>query len=459
MILLGDEYENSNDPLSQALTQSAAENLDRLEGEGRIVKSELIYTAKYRMILGSEFEINQGWMDALAEKATLLLSSLKDDNFDSLPGWGKAIRQAYVSGYRRALIALSASDGFGLEVETLSVQEMMDLPYQALHPGESAPLGQYIRTDDHAEQPVVVVQEYGDHDLGTIFEPYQGLPSTPVFTRSTVYIPSTGKYWAFVRFDKVRHFPAAQQSVPRGYLKFLWTRLTTPTPFGDCQVITELSEDGSNVEINNMDLVMKNSMKRIAKGLKENSPDVTAEMRLSEAKELQGLIKSGCRPFWASCGIWVYRDSEQEVIEACHELIARFKTVPTELVTEQIDQYWLQSFPFEWNSFLTKPFVQRPKYLNFQAVPLLPQVQISKMDERGIMLLGRQLPVPLYWDVHKSPNHTGVFAMRATVSRACCLTYYSAISLTTKWRLCLSIRAPMGRVPIPISSTPSIAWV
>ncbi|MGR3280386.1 hypothetical protein ACSYAD_35630, partial [Acaryochloris marina NIES-2412] len=142
----------------------------------------------------------------------------------------------------------------------------------------------------------------------------------------------------------------------------------------------ELTEDPSDIEINNMDLVMKNSMKRIAKGLQEQSPDVTAEMRLTEAKELQGLIKSGCRPFWASCGIWVYRESKQEVIEACNELIDRLKTVPTELVTEQIEQYWFQSFPFEWNSLLTKPFVQRPKYLNYQAVPLLPQVQMPKMD-------------------------------------------------------------------------------
>ncbi|UJB73089.1 hypothetical protein HRE53_31435 (plasmid) [Acaryochloris sp. 'Moss Beach'] len=143
---------------------------------------------------------------------------------------GKAIRQAYVRGYRRALIALTASDGFGLDVETLGVQEIMDIPYQALHPGESAPLGQYIRTDDHSQQPEVIIQDYGDHDLGAIFEPYQGLPTTPDFTRSTVYIPSTGKHWAFVRLGKVRHYPVDGQSVPRGYLKFLWTRLTTPHP-------------------------------------------------------------------------------------------------------------------------------------------------------------------------------------------------------------------------------------
>ena len=411
LVQLADEYETSTDPLSQALTQSAGENLDQLESEGRLVKSDLIYFAKYRMILGADFEINQGWMDAIAQKVTLVLSTLKDDNFDSLPGWGKAIRQAYVRGYRRALIALTASDGFGLDVETLGVQEIMDIPYQALHPGESAPLGQYIRTDDHSEQPEVIIQDYGDHDLGTIFEPYQGLPTTPEFTRSTVYIPSTGKHWAFIRLGKVRHYPVDNQSVPRGYLKFLWTRLTTPTPFWDCQVITELTEDPSDIEINNMDLVMKNSMKRIAKGLQEQSPDVTAEMRLTEAKELQGLIKSGCRPFWASCGIWVYRESKQEVIEACNELIDRLKTVPTELVTEQIEQYWFQSFPFEWNSLLTKPFVQRPKYLNYQAVPLLPQVQMPKMDDQGQMFLGQELPCPLYLDLlNKSPNHTAIFA-------------------------------------------------
>lgn len=411
MILLGEDYANSHDPLSQALTESAAENLERLESEGRVVESELVYFAKYRMILGSEFQINQGWMDAIAEKATLLLSNLKDDNFDALPAWGKAIRQAYVSGYRRALLALTSVDGFGLEVEALGVQEMMDLPYQELHPGESVPVGQYIRTDDHSELPEVVVQEYGDHDLGSVFEPYQGLPTTPEFTRSTVYLPSTGKYWAFVRLDKVRHFPPDNHSVPRGYVNFLWNRLTTPTPFWDCRVITEITEDSSSIEIDSMDLVMKNSMKRIAKGMTDNSPDVTAEMRLCEAKDLQRQIKGGCRPFWVSCGIWVYRDTQEEVIEACQALVDRFQTVPTELVTEQIDQYWFQSFPFEWTSLLTKPFVQRPKYLNYQAIPHLPMTQLSKMDERGIMLLGQQLPVPLYLDIlNKSPNHTGVFA-------------------------------------------------
>ena len=81
---------------------------------------------------------------------------------------------------------------------------------------------------------------------------------------------------------------------------------------------------------------------------------------------------------------------------------------------ERVEYYtedvWFQTWPFEWESFLTKPNHRRQKYLSFQAAPLMPMMKTQPVNKKGMMFLTRELNTPVYLDIANEKNHTGIFA-------------------------------------------------
>lgn len=405
-------HRKQHDPLSEEIIKSRARRARDLKDDGRLLKNKITIFAKYRLPLGGEYAVSQTWLDELLSKTQPLVGALQGKNIESKAAWEKAIDYAYRYAYRKVNSTLSADTGFGMRVRTLRVQDLYDRDYLELHPGPAPKVPQYIVYNHFGLQPPVI-NEPATHAIGTLFEAYDGVPAKPEFDRHYVYLPTKerGQYAAFVRIGQVRSFPKDKESVARGYLRYIFNILAgNNEPLYGSRVVTELTPDHSGFEYLQLDRIISNSVKREALAAKKLTVDVVALRRREQAVDARDLLEDSNVPYWCSVGIWLYRDSVDQLNQATSDLIQRIRTASVERVWHNTEHIWLQTWPFEWEAFLTKPNHKRKKYLGFQALPQLPLVKIKPADKKGMMLVSRELNSPIYIDFANRKNHTAIIA-------------------------------------------------
>lgn len=401
-----------HDALSQALIKSRARRAWQLSQDGRLLENKITVFAKYRVPLGGDYAVTHSWIDELLSKTQPLVGSFKGKNLESQAAWEKVIDYAFRYAYRLVNTLLTSNTGFGCRVRTLTVQDLYERDYLVLHHPPVPPVPQYIIYNEFGLLPPVV-NDAGIHAIGTLFEPQDGIPAKPEFDRHYAYLPIKQKYAAFVRIGQVRSFPKDKENVARGYLRYLYNILagSSNEPLYNCQVVTELTPDRSGFEALQLDRVISNSVKREAEAAKKQTVDVIAMQRREQAIEARALLADNNIPYWCSVGIWLYRDSLDQLDQATSELTQRIRTASVERVMHTTEDVWFQTWPFEWEAFLTKPNHRRQKYIGFQALPMMPLIKVKPADKKGMLLVSRELGSPLYIDIANRKNHTAILAM------------------------------------------------
>lgn len=402
------------DPLSEEIIRSRAERAEDLAKEGRLLNHKITVFAKYRIELGGDYAVNQNWLEELLSQTQPLVGAIKKQDFDSKQGWEKVIKFAYQHAFKKVNFLLNNNKGgFGLRVKPLSVQNIYDRDWLELHELDKTnpkpPLiPQYAVLDKFGLRNVV--NEWGTHAIGSIFED-QILPVVPQFDKHLAYYPAKNKYAGFIKVGQLRTIPKDKESIPRGYLKYLWNILAgSEQAIYDSRVVTEITADRSGIEVVNLERMMTNSLKREARAMKSQNVDVIAMRRKEEAIEARDLLADGNIPYWVSLGIWLYRDSPEELEHDLIELAGQIIGASVLKVENCLEDIWFQSLPFEWEAFLTKPHHRRKKYPSFQAIPSLPLVKIEEIDKKGVMFVSRELSSPIYIDFANEKNHTAIIA-------------------------------------------------
>lgn len=404
------------DPLSQATIKSRAERAKDLTEEGRILNNKITVLAKYRMILAGDYAVTRNWLDEVLSRTQPLIGVIKGKKFDTHSGWSRAIRFAYNYAYKKVNFVLSDNKGgFGLKARTLSVQDIYERDYLELHVlNKNKPqvpqVPQYIVYNEWGlVEPVI--NQLGTHAVGSLFEPQDGFPAVPRFDKHLVYYPVKNKYAGFLRIGQIQQFPQEKESVSRGYIKYIWNILSgTTQAVHDCRVVSEITADRSGFEIVSLDRIISHSIKREALAAKKQTVDVIAMRRREQAVEARDLLASGHIPYWVSFGIWLYRDSPEQLEQDLIDLAQQITGAAAERVENCIEHIWLQSAPYEWEAFLTKPTHRRQKYVSFQALPSIPLIKIPKIDSLGVMLVSRSLNSAIYLDFANKKNHTAIIA-------------------------------------------------
>ncbi|MEM8779831.1 MAG: DUF87 domain-containing protein [Cyanobacteria bacterium P01_G01_bin.49] len=399
-----------HDPLSKALIRSRSKRGQDLTDQGRLLNNKIYIFAKYRVELGGDYALKQTWLDDLLSKTQPLISLFKGDNIETKKAWEKVIDYAYHYAYGTVNSLLGANTGFGMRIRTMTVEDLWERDYLELHDPPVPDIPQYIVYNEQGLQ-MPVINDPGNHSLGVLWESQKGYPAVPVFDRHYVYFPIKNKYAAFVRIGQIRSFPKDKEEVARGYLKYLWNILAgTNQPIYDSRVVTELTPDHSGFEMFQLDRIISNSVKREALAMKKQTVDVVAMRRREQAVEARDLLEENNIPYWCSLGIWLYRETLDQLNQDTSDLIQRIPTASVERVWHQLEEVWFQSWPFEWEAFLTKPNHRRQKYLGFQALPAMPLLKIKQADKQGMMLVSRELNTPIYIDIANRKNHTAIFA-------------------------------------------------
>ncbi|MGB5710985.1 MAG: DUF87 domain-containing protein, partial [Waterburya sp.] len=406
--LQGQIFSEELDLLSQEIIKSRAKRGFELNREGRLQSNNLTIFAKYRLSLGSDYAIKQNWLDEFLSHTQPIVGVFSGKQFDSKASWSKVFDAAYNYAYQKVNTLLTSNRGFGLQVRSMTVHELWARDYLELHKPPVAEIPQYIVYNELGLQAPVI--NSSTHCLGALFQPQAGLTVEPQFDRGFVYLPSQQKYAAFVRIGQVQKFPQDKRSVHLGYMRYLWNIVADKKTITDCRVVTELTADRSGYERLLLERTISDSMKREALATKKQTVDVVAMRQREQALEARDLLEDNHIPFWTSSGIWLYRDNleilEQDISDLCQQI----PSAAVERVQYYAEDVWFQTWAFEWEAFLTKPHHRRPKYLSFQAAPLIPLLKTQAVNKKGMMFLTRELNTPVYLDIANEKNHTGIFA-------------------------------------------------
>ncbi len=408
------------DPLSSASIKSRGKRARELKESGRLLKHTITIYAKYRMVLGGEYAVTKNWLEEMLSLTQPLVGAIKGQDFDSRRAWNKVIRYAYNYAYKRVNFLLSDNKGgFGVKAETMTVKDMYRKDYLSLHEltkqnPEVPPVPQYVV---YGETGLIdpIINQWGTHILGSLFQPQGGISAVPQFDRDKMYYPVKNKYGGFIRIGQISQFPKDRESVSLGYLKYVWNILAgTTAGIYDCRVITEITADRTGFEIVNLDRTISSTIKREAEAAKKQTVDVMATITREKAVEARGLLADKNIPYWVSMGIWLYRDTPEELEQDLDNLAGQITGAAVETEQNCTEDIWLQSANYEWEAFLTKPNHRRQKYISYQALPSIPLVKIRELDKKGVMFVTRELSTPIYIDIADQKNHTAIVAKSGT---------------------------------------------
>ncbi len=403
-----DVFDESLDPLSQEIIKSRAKRGEDLATSGRMQSNTITIFAKYRLTLGGDYAVKQGWLDDFLSQTQPLIGMILRKNFDSKKSWEKVFDNAYSYAFMKINSLLTSNRGFGLRVKPLTVHDLWARDYLELHEAPATKIPQYIVYDFNGLNPPII--NSSTHALGAIFSPQKGISVVPQFDRGYVYLPGKRKYAAFMRFGQVQKFPPDKQNVHLGYMRYLWNVIADKKNITDCRIVTEITADRSGYERLLLDRTISDSMKREALALSKKTMDVVAIRQREEALEARDILEDRHVPFWVSTGIWLYRDNLEVLEQDISDLCQQISSASVERVQFYTEDVWFQTWAFEWEAFLTKPNHRRQKYMSFQTLPLLPLLKTQKLNSKGMMFLTRELNTPVFLDICNEKNHTGIFA-------------------------------------------------
>ncbi|HEY9824378.1 MAG TPA: DUF87 domain-containing protein, partial [Stenomitos sp.] len=396
------------DRLSTELVKSRAHRAREMDANGELQNNRIFIYAKYRVPLGAQYAVTRNWFEEFLFRLQPVIGAMTPGVEVSAQKWDAVIRYAFRYCYERVDSVLSS--GFGLKLQTLGAQAMYERDYGDLHESPAYAVPHLLVTDEEHTYPVI---NSGIHVRSALFEPEAGLYTTPIPGRSVIKFPSRTRrqYAGFVELGRVKTYPKESGSISRGAMRFLWRVLAAEQrPVHNCRVICELTKDRSGLDAHSADRIISNSIKREALAAKRQTVDVIAMRRRESAIEARDQLEENNSPYWVSLGIWLYRDSPEELEQDCAALIDSLPTVAAMRATECSEFAWLQSNPYEWEAMLTKPYHKRQKYLSLQAVPLLPLIKIKPINTSGMLFVSREMNTPLLLDIVNQKNHTAIIA-------------------------------------------------
>ena len=395
--------------LEKELVISRAKRVKELAAQGRFLRDTTIVLAKFRVPIGGEYAVIENWRDDLFSRLQPLIGVFKEKNTELLKEWERTIEHAYRYAFLKVHNLLTDSSGFGMRVRTLTVKQLWTRDYSELHTESPPDIPEYIVFDQDGLR--VIFNESGTHSLGVLFEPEGGLPVVPRFERHYVYYPSKDVYAGFVRIGKIKRFPNDNGAVARGFIKYVWKILArTNQPIYDSRVVVEYTPNRDGLDRLQIERIISNSVKRTSEATKRRHFDVDAKLKLEQAIEAQEMLDDGRTPYWVSFGIWIYRKNKNDLDQAISDVLQRLSNAKAERSYYTVEHNWFQTWPFSWQAFLTEPHHQRQKYYSHNAVGTMPLVRETSIDDKGIMLLTRELNTPLYIDVANKKNHTAILA-------------------------------------------------
>jgi hypothetical protein len=366
----------------------------------------LVY-AKVRLQFGSPPSQNPSMIEKLLAAISAAVGvGITDPNIDH---WNKVAFAAY-EAFTFVNKSLRNSSNFGFQAQVLSADDLFAIDYRELHPNSEIPL---------IPQKIVVTRDglglpefnTNTHILGVLLDPESGYSPAIQAENSYIFLPTLNKYAGFVRIggkSKISSFPSVKGSDELGLYLF-WQNILARKGdvLFDYKIIWEYILDDSGIEEINLERTIKGAVGRQTSAINQKTVDVSAQMLQEAAMEAREALESQDKIGFLSIGVWVYRNTIEELNSAINGLIQNMPTTNSERSLYTCEYVWHQTPPYTWQSFLTEPMDDRIKYFaQKEAVPQLPFLSPQRLDNSGSLFLHEQFRTPIYLDFwQKCPNH------------------------------------------------------
>lgn len=386
---------------------------------GSVQKQDSYLYATVKVKFGQTFQTKPSYLDKLINIVMSVSAvGLTDPDVNH---WNNAARDAYDS-FLQCDRTIRNSNGFGFQAKVLQKEDLWELDYSEYRTfekdlglaGTIPDVPQWVPVTSDGIQNCEITNDR--HILGVINTPDYGFPPIVEAQRTYVRIPTTGKYAGYVRFgagSKIKEFPACDGDPIKGMYLYLHNAVARKNDrLYDYKIIWEYVPDASDIEYINADRTMKGTLADMAYASeKKKTWNIAAETLQKEAIDAVKSLQEGDRPAFVTLGIWLYRDSVQELDSAMKSLLLGLYSSNAEIAVNCCDYIWNQSKRYGWQQLDTSPSDRRNVYFASESVVQMPSISPQKLDNKGIWFLDERFRTPVWFDLlHKSPNNFALIA-------------------------------------------------
>lgn len=223
---------------------------------------------------------------------------------------------------------------------------------------------------------------------------------TPFADRRFVYLAGKKKYVAVLVLEEK---PAGFLG-DKGQIQNLWSIFSREAVY-DTELITEINPADSNLVRLAQQLLTKNSLSKDFQAREKGTVEVAAQVNTEDSLDAQKRLFTGDMPLNTSVVILVYRNTPEELDEAC-SYVCGLIGQPAKL--EREEQYawflWLQTLGIRREPLLSTPYYRRLMFFASEVSGVCNLTQVAKADNRGFELIAHQSNSPVFINFEKPKN-------------------------------------------------------
>lgn len=402
------------DPVSVEIVNDRGRWAVAKEKSGELVAPELYVYARVKSSLGQEKFIPQDWKDRWAAQLTPTIEKL----FGDAPQQALAM-QAIDFAFDTCCTPIMRmfNNEISIKARPLNVHELYVAEFKKLHREPIDKCPQYIRVTDQGLFEHEENSGTEHHILADLFQEESGRASLPIFYRNRVWLPlkggndengnPKGLFAACVRLDQVEAFPSIAESHAIGHLQ---NTVRWLNGFSDVEIITELRGTNTLQVKKTVQRGITNRTKRFNVSTTKGVPDADSMDDMDDLHDARRMLRSGDQVLSTCCLIWAYAETVDLLDQKTSQIISRVGADQCTLVQNSIENYWIDSQPYSWDTMCTEPAMRRHDYMTFQAIPMMPLTQPQPLDNAGLGFVGKHVSAQYFIDFCKKKNHTFIAA-------------------------------------------------
>ncbi len=190
----------------------------------------------------------------------------------------------------------------------------------------------------------------------------------------------------------------------KGQLLYLWNIFSREGVY-DVEVITEITPASQTLIRASLQLQTRNALSRQELAQDKGTVEVSAQISGESSIEAQAKLYKGDAAFNTSVVVLVYRNTPQELDEACR-FISGLIPQPAKLgrETEYAWLIWLQTLGLRREALLGTPYYRRLLFFASELSGLCNLMQVAGGDEKGFELLAHEGGTPVCIDFSEHKN-------------------------------------------------------
>ena len=244
------------------------------------------------------------------------------------------------------------SNKMGLTVRPLDAEELWKILWQ-----------RFNDTPPRQIPQLLVLNEEGLKE-----EVYSEIAPKSLLMESDSSVPIADKRWVHLKNKYIGALTFVEK--PGGWtdkerqMQYLWEVLSKERIY-DTEIYCQLMRANETLVKTNMQRLTKQSNTSAAIAQQKNSVDVKSLLNIKKSIDAQSELYEGAVPIHTAVVFLVYRDTREQLDEACRYLQSSFlRPAWVARETEYPWRIWLQTLPITWERLMTVPFNRRLIYLS-----------------------------------------------------------------------------------------------